>query len=91
MSATCRYCGSQLDDEEIFTALSKCELYAGHMAERLEKTARLYGWTPENRKCFRRDVIIQFADKPQIQICPDCNGVFPRNPNRPTQYYKPPP
>lgn len=88
-NSKCRYCKCELDGEDIFASLSKHEAYAHYTRERLEIAAGHYGWTPGNKKCFRRDVIVQFTDKPQIVICPECRGVFPRDPSRPKQVYTP--
>jgi hypothetical protein len=75
-SSTCRYCNAHLDGEEIISAHP-------------EETARdMYGWTPENKLRFRRDVIVQFpdSDMPQVEMCPDCNGIWPRDPTRPKAF-----
>jgi len=88
--SNCRYCNCLLDGGEILNTLAHHPDYADYTQEKLEQAARSYGWTPDNHKCFRRDIIIQFINKPQIEICPDCNGVWPRSPNMPKSVYKPP-
>jgi hypothetical protein len=83
----CRYCNYSLDSGDIYYTLSQMEFYKYHTKEELLKVANCYGWTPENPKHFSKETIIQFEDKPQINICPKCNGKWPTSPDKPKEYY----
>ena len=85
----CKNCRFNLEDEEIVVALSRLDEYSRCTREELEQVAKMYGWTPENKKCFRKDIIVQFPTKPQIEICPVCRVIFPRNLAYPMSFYKP--
>ncbi len=52
------------------------------------KMAKQYGWRPDNKIHFSREIIVQFDDrnKPQVQICPDCNGISPTDETAPREY-----
>jgi len=86
--SNCRYCGFCLDDEEIITLLAKHKDYAHFSQQQLYKTASCYGWTPENKKCFKKDIIIQLKNSLQFHVCPQCYGIDPRDPHAPKNYYK---
>jgi hypothetical protein len=84
MSTQCRYCNFDLDDGDILEVLSKDPYYA--QADLL-KICSSYGWTVENKCRFSKVKIIQFDRKPQIEICPECNGISPLDINQPKVYY----
>lgn len=84
----CKNCNFHLDDEEIIIVLSRLKEYSNLPLENLEKIAMMYGWTRENKKCFRKDIVIQFSNKPQIEICPVCRVIFPRILEYPKSFYK---
>jgi hypothetical protein len=81
----CRYCDSNLSNGDIFKTLK--DMYRKSDTETL-KMAKSYGWTPINKIHFTRELIIQFEyrNKPQIQICPDCNGISPTDETAPREY-----
>ena len=81
----CRYCNTNLSKGDIFEVLK--ETY-GYTEEKAIRAAKTYGWTPENKIHFTRELIIQFEyrNKPQIQICPDCNGISPTDETAPREY-----
>ena len=56
--------------------------------EEIIKMAKQYGWTPDDKIHFSREIIVQFDDrhKPQVQICPDCNGISPTDETAPREY-----
>ena len=79
----CRYCNYNLDDGDIYEVLKS--LYPDHDTL---KMAGYYGWTPENKKSFSKEIIIQFPNQPQIKICPECKGEFPTYMDAPKRYYQ---
>ena len=81
---TCRYCGLNLNDGDIFEVLKSNSPEKTN--EEVVKIAGYYGWTPENKKFFSKETIIQFECKPQITICPDCKGISPTNLDAPKKY-----
>jgi hypothetical protein len=84
----CRYCDYNLDNGDIYQVLSELDEYKKLNSEEISITARAYGWTPNNKKRFNKIVIIQFDNKPQIEVCPKCSGIWPNNTNMPKEYYK---
>jgi hypothetical protein len=85
LTMICRYCNANLGKGDIFKILK--EMYGYSDAHAL-RAAKSYGWTPENKLQFSREVIIQFDDrnKPQVIICPDCKGISPTDQTAPTEY-----
>jgi DNA-directed RNA polymerase subunit RPC12/RpoP len=68
MDYNCQHCGSNLDDGDIFEYfLLK---YNDH-AKALQ-TAKLYGWSENNKKHFNRATIVQSETEEQYTECPDC-------------------
>ncbi len=55
------------------------------------KMAKSYGWRPDKKIHFSREIIVQFDDrhKPQVQICPDCNGISPTDETALREYFIP--
>ena len=83
----CKYCKYELDGEDILEALSKHPMYSNYTPQQLEETARMYGWTPENRKCFKNEVAIKQLNRENIQICPKCRVMYPRDISKSHVYY----
>lgn len=83
----CRYCNENLDDGDIYQVLSKNDLYKNYSKDELLKIAECYGYSIDNPKHFTKVIIVQFEDKPQIEICPFCNGIWPQKPDMPREYY----
>lgn len=83
----CRYCNNNLDDGDIYEVLSKNDLYKHLSEDELLKIAGHYGYTTDNRIHFTKEMIIQFDNKPQIVICPFCNGIWPLKPDMPREYH----
>ena len=81
----CRYCKTNLSKGDIYEVLK--DAY-GYTEEKIIKMAKQYGWTPDNKIHFSREVIVQFDDrhKPQVQICPDCKGISPTDKTAPREY-----
>ena len=77
--STCKHCGFELDGDDIYDALSNNDAYSNYTLDELDEAARMFGWTPENKKRFRHDIIIQLGNRQQIQVCPKCDVVFPRD------------
>jgi len=88
MNSVCKHCNLELDEYDVLQSLSLNKLYAHYTQQQLKEKARMLGWTPDNDKCFKKDIIIQFDDKPQIEICPECKVIFPRDPAIQTSFYK---
>lgn len=86
MPSKCRYCNMSLDGEEIIEVLSKQKYFHNCDRHEVEKAARMYGWTPENKKCFKKDVLMQLG-KQQFELCPECCGISPRDLCSPKTYY----
>lgn len=84
----CRYCDYNLDGGDIYQVLSELDEYKKLNSEEMSIIAGHYGWTPNNKKRFDKIVIIQFDNKPQIEVCPKCSGICPNNTNMPKEYYK---
>lgn len=85
----CRYCNTCLDDGDVFEVLQR--RYPDKTDAEIMDKARMYGWTPENKKRFLKEVIVQYDDKPQITVCPECGGVSPLDPSAPKEYTTIPP
>lgn len=86
-SKTCRYCNSNLDGGDIFEILSQNEEYKSLSQEQILEIAWDYGYTIDNPIHFSKETIVQFKDKPQITICPFCNGIWPTDNKMPKEYY----
>lgn len=84
---TCRYCNSNLDESDIFEILSQNEEYKTVSQEQILEIAWYYGYTLDNPIHFSKEIIVQFKDKPQITICPFCNGIWPTDNKMPKEYY----
>lgn len=82
----CRYCKTNLSKGDIYEVLK--DAY-GYTEEKAIKAAKTYGWTPENKIHFSKELIIQFDDrnKLQITICPKCKGVSPTDESAPREYF----
>jgi hypothetical protein len=74
-----------LSNGEIFESLKNTYQKSD---EETIKMAKQYGWTPDNKIHFSREIIVQFDDrnKPQVQFCPDCNGISPTDETAPREY-----
>ncbi len=83
----CRYCNYNLDDGDIFEVLSNLEEYKNYSKDEIINVARDYGWSQDNPKHFSKIHIIQFPIKPQIEVCPECSGIWPINNNMPKEFY----
>jgi hypothetical protein len=83
---TCRYCGFDLNDGDIYEVLKSKPDYQKKSNEEVMKIAGYYGWTPENKKFFSKEMTIEFECKGQITICPDCKGISPTNLDAPKKY-----
>ena len=61
----CKYCKYELDGEDILESLSNHPVYSNYTPQQLEETARMYGWTPENRKCFKNEIVtwVEFVER----------------------------
>lgn len=86
-SKTCRYCNSDLDRGDILETLLQNDYYKNLSREQILKIALVYGYTIDNPIRFSKELILQFEDKPQINICPFCKGIWPTNNNMQKQYY----
>lgn len=71
--------------------LSLHKLYAEYTPEELLLAAKHYGWTPETPESFSKAIIVQFDDKPQIEICPRCRGIWPLDLDKQKEFYVPDP
>ena len=71
----CKYCKSSLNNGNIFDVLKMKYYY--ETDEDIKKKAYLYGWNETNNKCFSKEIIIQFENKPQIIICIFCKVINP--------------
>lgn len=74
----CPNCGSNLNDGDILEKLKR--VYPEIPDEMVYKWALEYGWTPENKKQFKRyvgcyDVYDDMASSFQ---CPDCDFTWPK-------------
>lgn len=87
-SSKCKQCGCELDGDDILQALSNNELYSNYTIDELYEAARMFGWTPDNHKCFRRDISVQLPNNQQIEICPECAVVFPRDRTFPVRFWR---
>ena len=77
MDYICQHCGADLDEGDIFEHFfSKYKEYAKAI-----ETAKLYGWTENDKIHFNRSMIVQSQKRPQYTICPDCNQKDPFLPN----------
>ena len=83
----CRYCNYNLDDGDIFKVLSNLEEYKNYSKDEIINAARDYGWSQDNPKHFSKIHIIQFPNKPQIEVCPECSGIWPVNNNMPKEFH----
>ena len=83
----CRYCDSNLSNGDIFKTLK--DMYHKSDRETL-KMAKSYGWKPENKIHFSKEIIVYFEerDKLQITICPKCKGVSPTDESAPREYFQ---
>ena len=86
MENCCRYCNYNLDDGDVFEVLSN--VYKNYTKEEIIIMAGDYGWTSSNKIRFSKTLIIQFDNKPQIEICPKCSGIWPNDNDKLKQYYK---
>ena len=71
----CKHCKLNLNDGNIFETLKQKYVYESD--EKIKEKAYMYGWSETNNKCFSKEIIIQFDDKPQIVICPQCKVINP--------------
>lgn len=71
----CKHCEANLNDGDIFDVLKM--KHSDLKDEIIEEYASGYGWTKENKKQFSRKIIVQPVNKPQYEMCPDCNGIWP--------------
>ena len=80
----CRYCKFDLDGGDIFDFF----LNKGYSEKDALASANSYGWKQDNKKRFSKEIIVQFSEtnKPQIKICPNCKGVWPKSLNMPDKY-----
>ena len=85
--STCRYCDGDLDDGDILQVLSKNECYKHLSRSQLLEIASDYGYSDLNPIHFSKEIIVQFPNKPQINICPYCKGIWPTNNNMIKEYY----
>ena len=73
----CPCCGLDFNDQDI----KQYFLDKGNTGEEAEETARLYGWTPENPQCFRKEIGIEILGKydgiSEWQ-CPECDFAWDR-------------
>jgi hypothetical protein len=81
----CRYCEIRLDCGDIYEVMKLQN--PDKTDEELIKIAGNYGWTPDNRKTFSNETIIQFTNKPQITVCSICKGISPTETLAPKKYY----
>ena len=86
----CRYCNYDLDDGDIFKVLSNLDEYKNFSKQQIIIVAGEYGWTLNNQKHFSKIQIIQFHDKPQIEVCPNCSGIWPsqNSVDMPKEFYQ---
>lgn len=82
----CRYCKINLSKGDVYEILKNAYQKSD---EDTIKMAKSYGWTPQNRIHFSKEVIIHFSDqhKSQIQICPDCKGISPTDETASKEYF----
>lgn len=88
MDSNCRYCDYNLDDGDVYQVLSELDEYKKLNREEMMMIAGNYGWTQKDKKRFSKIYIIQFDDKPQIEVCPKCSGIWPNDKNKLKRYYK---
>ena len=73
MDYTCKHCGVNLDDGDIFEHfLVKYMNYTKAL-----NAAKQYGWSETNKIHFNRSVIVQPDNSPQYVICPHCKNKSP--------------
>jgi hypothetical protein len=71
----CRFCNYNLSAGDIYEVLKKNNPTASH--ESLLEMAKMFGWTPENKKEFSKVLILQDDSRDQIEICPECKNENP--------------
>lgn len=66
----CPHCKANLDGDDIF----ECFLQLGHSREIAAEKASFYGWTPENKQKYGREISIYDRDEDRTvrYMCPDC-------------------
>ncbi len=75
MDYICQHCSANLDGGDIFEYFFlKYNDY-----EKAIQIAKRYGWSETNKIHFNRSRVIQYNNRPQCTICPDCqkNDPFP--------------
>ena len=71
----CPSCGISFLDEDIYEYFIKTNI-----EERAEELAALYGWSEENKICFRNDIAVETEqyDGATWYMCPECNSYWKR-------------
>jgi hypothetical protein len=82
----CRYCTRCLDDGDIFEVLKAMRDEYPQMVLAFQ-AAKHYGWSPQNRIRFTKEVLIQLNPLTKYTICPFCSGIEPLNHVLPKAYH----